>query len=137
MARLPDPYLLGKGLPELRVTAEQALLLLPAIRAWVVEHERAGSQAKVAEVRGLVERWEYLAALQREAFAVESDASASVDAPAQSPYEISAAQAAERLGVSPQRVGQLLRARDLDGRKVGRVWLVDAASVAAYRRRAA
>jgi excisionase family DNA binding protein len=38
-------------------------------------------------------------------------------------------EAAAALGISPQRVWQLLRAGKLGGRKVGRDWQVDEASV--------
>lgn len=44
---------------------------------------------------------------------------------------LSVPQAAERLGVSEQRVRQLLGAGKLGGEKVGRDWLVSSASVAA------
>ena len=44
--------------------------------------------------------------------------------------EISVADAAARLGVSRSRVEQLLRSGSLPGRRVGRMWLVDADAVA-------
>ena len=45
--------------------------------------------------------------------------------------EISTAEAAQRLRVSPQRVLRMLHTELLSGRRIGRVWLVDAESVAA------
>ncbi|MBW9214727.1 excisionase family DNA-binding protein [Mumia sp. zg.B53] len=44
--------------------------------------------------------------------------------------EIGVSEAAERLGVGPSRVRQLLHAGDLEGRRVGRSWLVSAEDVA-------
>lgn len=43
--------------------------------------------------------------------------------------ELTTAEAAERLGLTRERVGQLLNRGELAGRKVGRAWLVDAGSV--------
>lgn len=45
--------------------------------------------------------------------------------------EISTTEAARRLQVSPQRVLSLLHDEQLEGRRVGRTWLVDETSVAA------
>ncbi len=42
---------------------------------------------------------------------------------------MSTAQAAEALGVSPGRVRQLLLARQLPGRKLGREWLIRRADI--------
>lgn len=44
--------------------------------------------------------------------------------------EIGVKEAAERLGIDPSRVRQLLRAGELPGRQVGRAWLVAAEDVA-------
>jgi excisionase family DNA binding protein len=42
--------------------------------------------------------------------------------------EIDTTAAADLLGVTPNRIRQLVRAGDLTGRRVGRTWLVDRAS---------
>jgi excisionase family DNA binding protein len=47
--------------------------------------------------------------------------------------EIDTTTAANMLDVSTSRVRQIMRAGKITGRKVGRVWLVSAASVKAYR----
>lgn len=47
--------------------------------------------------------------------------------------EVTRSEAAARLGVTPQRVGQLLKVGALTGRKFGRSWLVDVASLEAAR----
>jgi excisionase family DNA binding protein len=44
--------------------------------------------------------------------------------------DIAVQEAAERLGVHPTRVRQLVRSGDLAGRRVGRIWLVDPQDVA-------
>ena len=44
--------------------------------------------------------------------------------------DIAVNDAAERLGVHPTRVRQLVRSGDLAGHRVGRVWLVDPQDVA-------
>lgn len=49
--------------------------------------------------------------------------------------EITVAEAARRLGVSEQRAREMLRHRVICGRRIGRAWLVDTASV--HRRSAA
>lgn len=46
-----------------------------------------------------------------------------------SAHEISTEQAADMLGVTPNRVRQLCRGGQLRARQVGKTWLVDAASV--------
>ncbi|MGH3248449.1 MAG: helix-turn-helix domain-containing protein [Trebonia sp.] len=51
--------------------------------------------------------------------------------------EIAVREAAERLGISVPRVRQLLMSGDLAGRRLGRVWLVSAESVARMRERGA
>ncbi|BCJ65129.1 hypothetical protein GCM10009779_64360 [Polymorphospora rubra] len=47
--------------------------------------------------------------------------------------EITTEAAAELLNVSPNRVRQLLRRRDLQGRKIGRTWVVDLADARRQR----
>lgn len=49
---------------------------------------------------------------------------------------ISVADVASQLGVSERRVRQMLQANDLSGERVGRQWMVDAASLPDARRRA-
>jgi excisionase family DNA binding protein len=43
-------------------------------------------------------------------------------------------QAAAALGITPSRVRQLIYAGELDGHRVGPIWLVESASVARYSR---
>jgi hypothetical protein len=45
---------------------------------------------------------------------------------------IDADQAADRLGVTPERVRQLAKDRKLGGRQIGRVWAFDALEIDAY-----
>jgi excisionase family DNA binding protein len=52
---------------------------------------------------------------------------------APSVYEVTTGEAAGILGVSPRRVVQLLHEGALSGRRVGRTWLVDRASVVLRR----
>jgi excisionase family DNA binding protein len=47
--------------------------------------------------------------------------------------EINTEAAANLLGVSASRVRQMMRGGEIQGRKMGRVWLVSLASVQAYR----
>jgi hypothetical protein len=54
----------------------------------------------------------------------------SAELAAPSPDELSMAVVAERLGCGERNVTKLIARRHLDGRKVGRTWLVDAGSVA-------
>jgi excisionase family DNA binding protein len=49
--------------------------------------------------------------------------------------EIAVAEAATRLGISEPRVRQLLASGDLAGRRLGKIWLVSAQSVAEMRQR--
>lgn len=149
MTRQPDPYLPGAvrgpngpevGLPPLMLPAEWVAELLPAVRQWKADHERQGAQAKLAAAAPILQRWEYLAALQRRAFAAESGGCAVVGDGGPSQHdrdEITAAQAAEQLGCSPQWVTELCRRGELAGRKLGRAWLVDPASLTAHKQRAA
>lgn len=51
------------------------------------------------------------------------------------PVEIAVSEAAAQLGISEPRVRQLLVSGDLDGRRLGRMWLVSAESVAQMRLR--
>lgn len=87
-------------------------------RAWVAACDRAAADE--------------LAALTSE----HESAPAEMPAPAASSMQavsVTAAEAAHRLGVTPQRVGQLLRSGRLPGRRIGRVWLVERAAVEAAR----
>ena len=60
-------------------------------------------------------------------------------APAQAPSdplsspEVDTGVAAHLLGVTTSRIRQLLRSGEFAGRKIGRIWLISSASVAAYR----
>lgn len=149
MTRHPDPYLPGVvrgpdgpevGLPPLQLPPEWVAEWLPLVRRWKTDHERQGAQAKLAAAQPILQRWEYLAALQRRAFAAESGGCAAAGDGGPSHHdrnEITAAQVAEQLDRSPQWVTELCRRGELTGRKVGGCWLVDPASVAAYRRRRA
>jgi hypothetical protein len=110
------------------------LLLEPTLAAALERWQRGGlSPAGAAEIRAafavlVVAADEHLG---RRACA---DASAQVvvaQVPAGS-AEISTAAAADMLGVSPQRVRQLLAAGVLDGRRVGSVWMIARESVAGY-----
>src|SRR5262249_35355936 len=47
--------------------------------------------------------------------------------------EVNTETAANLLGVSTSRVRQMMRAGEIQGRKMGRVWLVSLASVETYR----
>lgn len=44
-------------------------------------------------------------------------------------------EAADRLGVTQERVTQLIRAGDLKAMKVGRTWIIDERSLTAFERK--
>ena len=48
---------------------------------------------------------------------------------------LSTPQAAERLGVTRQHVGMLIRTGELKAQKVGRQWIIDKRSIEAFERR--
>lgn len=99
----------GKGRPDL---AEQMVLasaqLKVAARAW----EDATGLPPTASVSGSAE--------------AEASAGEGVSAPTD---EISSEEASSMLKVSRRRIGQMVDERRLSGRKVGRSWVVDRASV--------
>jgi excisionase family DNA binding protein len=115
-----------------------ALLLLQrfgdAIREQADQYVGAGRPELARELRFVVGQFEASAAqLSMEAVAavVISDCGsdeAEVGSELES-LDLSTTQAAERLGLTRERVVQLLKAADLVGRKVGGVWLVNAQSV--------
>lgn len=69
--------------------------------------------------------------------AVDGSAAGSVTATGPLSTEIDTEAAAGLLGVSSNRVRQLVRSRRLVARRAGRVWLVDRVSVELYREEAA
>ena len=89
-----------------------------AVEAVVAELQRAGA----THLQAALSHGESALAAGSKAAGVSSRA-----------VEVNAREAADRLGVTPQRIGQLIGSGRLRGRKDGRAWLVEAESVEALK----
>lgn len=85
--------------------------------------------AALDEAAGQWRTWRQACAEAEASAAVDGSAAVTATATGAGLAEIDTATAAVRLRVSPNRVRQLLRAGALGGRRVGRTWLVSAATV--------
>ena len=65
MPRPPDSLILGLDGPELRVPADIAVLLWPAIEAWQAEHVRMGASVKLDSAQPVVDRWSWIVRMRR------------------------------------------------------------------------
>jgi excisionase family DNA binding protein len=92
-------------------------------------------QSSLAALREAAEQWlawekQVRASVSGRASAGRTEARSSSKAES---TDLDTEAAANLLGVSTSRVRQMIRAGEIQGRKVGRVWLVSWASVQAYR----
>lgn len=129
---------MGRSMLYATVPPMTALLLLhrfgDAIRELGDEYTAAGRPDLSRELRFVVGQMEAAAGqLSMDAVAAvvtaDSGNAETETGPALEMSEMSTAEAAERLGLTRERVCQLLAAGDLTGRKVGRAWLVDVGSL--------
>lgn len=124
------------------IHAEEAHLLRPALEWFVADLQRMGASKKLERIGPIVVRCRWLAnwyAAHLRDISADENAANRGETPAPSQHDdwITTDDAGAMLAVTPTRVCQPLRLRELDGRKVGRVRLVSAASVRAYQGRAA
>lgn len=153
--RVPHPYVLGLGGPELRIPADLAVMLWPAIDAWVAEHKRMGATSKLEAAKPAVDAWRYMYLQSRRVrFAREPADGGGEFGPASSPHDqipasppperegnrsgeatCNTAEAAKVLGCTAKHVRVLADRGDLDGCKVGRDWVIDRRSVVEHLRR--
>lgn len=116
--------------PIVIVPADVAAEMVPYVRRMAAEASRDGTNLRARTVTvldELVQAATVWASARRRA----EPSCAEVAAPSDPVREIPTSEAASRLGVCPRRVGQLVHSGALQGRKVGRVLLVDVVSVEA------
>jgi len=139
MSRRPDPWLLEGALI---VRADEAHALWPLLQRGIGEWSRMGATRRLEAVGDLLVRWRALAEEHDAQLAGSvngtGDSSGGGDRRSSGHASwITTAEAADALRCSPRWVTALARRGELHARRVGRVWLVDPASVHAYRDRAA
>ena len=139
MTRRPDPWLPGAVL---LVHAAEAHALLPVVEAGLREYRRMGAVQRLDAVGDMLARWRHLAALHDDRLRGSVDGTAvSADGGDEESLEhaswITTAEAASALRCSSRWVTALAQRGELHTRRVGRVWLIDPASVLAYHDRAA
>lgn len=115
-----------------------AAALVPALdqRLAVLERLSALGRINPAEVTQARQMFDLIRRAGREYVAGAAGGSAEVvsaEVPRRSSQEVSSDDVASVLGVTARRVRQLLSSELLTGRKAGRVWLVERASVETYR----
>jgi hypothetical protein len=128
----PDPLVAGLTEPEVRTSATVLRLLWPGIEQWLLELRRssANHHAKILEpwVRASMR------VLAADGFADEPLGPAPRRGGSPSGHdELTTAEAAEALCCTPQHAARLCRLGRLDGRQVGRQWLVTRRSIDDYR----
>lgn len=146
MTARPDPFVPGlvtttngelgvADLPPMQVPPWLVAEWEPFILRWVTEHHERGALRKLEAASPYVKRWRFLADLERSGLRRQSAARSESDPSSPSPHddELSTAEAATVLDCSAQWVRQLCASGELDSRRVGRLVLVDAASVERFK----
>lgn len=131
---LPRPLLVapvwGCAAAALRVVLDERLAQVEKLAAAgaVTAQDLADTRNQFAAIREAARAW-----MASRASADGSVSAGQTEMPPPSVHEISTDRAADMLGLTPRRVRQMLAAGLLEGRQVGRTWMVARGSVELHR----